>query len=81
MHPNNPPATSTDASTDQEEDSWQYLARLAEIQARNRVAMAAWNAAADFLTQNADQLGKLSLREAFEKGFLAGYDCAKMKNV
>lgn len=67
--------------TDLEEDAWQELERLRRIREKNLRDMAAWNAAADFVSQNADQLGKLSLREAFEKGFLAGYDCAKIENT
>jgi hypothetical protein len=63
----------------EEEQAWEEAQRLNDIQERNKAAMGAWNAAGMFITENADKLGRLSLREAYEKGFLEGYKFAKEK--
>jgi len=62
---------------DTEDEAWEEQQRLSDIQARNKASMAAWNAAGVFITENADKLGRLSLREAFEQGFSQGYKLAK----
>lgn len=65
---------------DPEEDRvWEEAQKRSDIQDRNRAAVGAWKAAGMFITENADRLGKLSLREAYEKGFLEGYKYAKEK--
>ena len=62
-----------------EDQAWEEQQRLNDIQERNKVSMAAWQAAGLFVVQNADKLGKLTLREAYEKGFQDGYKFAKTK--
>ena len=64
---------------DTEDEAWEEQQRLSDIQARNKASMAAWSAAGMFITENADKLGRLSLREAFEQGFSQGYKFAKEK--
>jgi len=56
-----------------EDEAWEELQKRNDIQERNRGAMEAWKAAGMFITENADKLGKLSLREAYEQGFIAGF--------
>jgi hypothetical protein len=56
-----------------EDRAWDDFEKIHEIQNRNKASMAAWNAAADFVVKNADKLSRLTLREAFEKGFMEGY--------
>jgi hypothetical protein len=63
----------------EEDQAWEEAQRQHDIQERNKAAMGAWNAAGMFVTENADKLGRLSLREAYEKGFLDGYKFAKEK--
>ena len=59
---------------DPEEDrAWDELQKRHDIHERNKAAMAAWNAAGVFIVDNADKLGRISIREAYEKGFLDGY--------
>lgn len=65
--------------THDEEQAWEEAQQFNGIQERNRAAMGAWNAAGLFVVQNADKLGKLTLREAYEKGFQDGYKFAKTK--
>lgn len=67
----------TEHEQEAEDKAWDEIARGYDLQRRNRAALAAWNAAADFITKNADRLGKLSLREAFEQGFMQGYGDGK----
>jgi hypothetical protein len=62
-----------------EDQAWEELQRLNDIQQRNKASMAAWSAAGMFITENADKLGRLTLREAFEQGFSQGYKFAKEK--
>jgi hypothetical protein len=64
---------------DIDDQAWEEQQRLNDIQQRNKAATGAWNAAGMFVTENADRLGRLTLREAFEKGFLEGYKFAKEK--
>lgn len=62
-----------DAANEAEDEAWEFLQRMRSVQERNKAAMAAWQAAGLFVVQNADRLGRLSLREAFEKGYMQGY--------
>lgn len=62
-----------------EDQAWEEAQKRHDIQERNKAAMGAWNAAGMFVTENADKLGRISLREAFERGFLEGYKFAKEK--
>lgn len=62
-----------DAANEAEDEAWEFLQRMRSVQERNKAAMAAWQAAGLFVAQNADRLGRLSLREAFEKGYMEGY--------
>lgn len=62
-----------DAANEAEDEAWEFLQRMRCVQERNKAAMAAWQAAGLFVVQNADRLGRLSLREAFEKGYMQGY--------
>jgi len=64
---------------DTEDEAWEEQQRINDIQARNKASMAAWSAAGMFITENADKLGRLTLREAFEQGFSQGYKLAKEK--
>lgn len=67
----------TEQEQEAEDKAWEEIALGYDLQRRNRAALAAWNAAADFIAKNADRLGKISLREAFEKGFMQGYEEGK----
>jgi hypothetical protein len=62
----------TDPITDQEEEAWNSLEYAQAIQKRNRDHFDAWSTAAQYMAQNAHQLGSMTLREAFEQGFIAG---------
>lgn len=64
---------------DDEDEVWKEIDRMNDIQTRNKASMAAWNAAGMFVTENADKLSRLSLRQAFEEGFMQGYKFAKEK--
>lgn len=63
----------------EEDQVWEEQQRLHDVQERNKASMAAWNAAGMFIAENADKLGRLTLREAFERGFQQGYKHAKEK--
>ena len=62
--------------TPDEEETWSRMEYAQRLKERNEAAMAAWNAAADFITENSRQLGSITLRQAFEKGFFTGHDFA-----
>lgn len=73
----NPPPT--DTLTPEEEDAWSSMEFAQRIRQRNVAAMAAWEQAGQFVVEHADRLGSISLRQAFERGFLAGYMHARDK--
>ena len=58
---------------DEEGKAWEEQQRLSDIQARNKASMAAWNAVGEYITENADKLGRLSIRQAFEEGYRRGF--------
>ena len=60
-----------------EDQAWDEMVKRHDIHERNKAAMGAWSAAADFIHQNAGNLGRMTLREAFEKGFMEGYKFAR----
>lgn len=62
--------------TPDEEETWSRMEYAQRLQERNEAAMAAWNAAADFIAENSPRLGSITLRQAFEKGFFTGFDFA-----
>lgn len=62
-----------------EEQAWQEIEKAFNVQERNKASMGAWRAAGMFIAENADKLGQLTLREAYEKGFLEGFKYAKEK--
>lgn len=64
-------------ATPEEEEAWSSMEFAQRIKERNAASMAAWEQAGRFITENASQLGSLSLRQAFERGFFAGYEHAK----
>lgn len=63
-------------TTPQEEEAWTSIEFAREIQTRNRAATQAWEAAAQYLVEHANQLGHMSLRRALEEGFMLGYYAA-----
>lgn len=65
--------------TQDEDQAWEEAQQFNNVQERNKASMAAWKAAGLFVVQNADKLAKLTLREAYEKGFQDGYKFSKTK--
>jgi len=57
-----------------EDQAWEEQKKLNDIQERNRAHMAAWCAAGVYITDNADKLGRISIRQAYEQGFIDGYN-------
>jgi hypothetical protein len=70
------PITRVDV-TPEEEEEWNRMEYAQAIKDRNRAATGAWNAAAQYIMDNAGELGKLTIRKAVEDGFLLGYAHAK----
>ena len=58
-----------------EDEAWVDAQRMHDIHERNKVSMAAWEAAGEFCTN--DNLWRMTLRQAFEAGFMEGYKYAK----
>lgn len=56
-----------------EDEAWNELEESFTIRERNQASMAAWESTGLFLVQNADRLGRMTIREIFEQGFIAGY--------
>ena len=74
------PITSADVTpevTPEEEELWSRMEYAQAIKDRNRAATGAWNAAAQYIMDNAGELGKLTIRKAVEDGFLLGHAFAK----
>jgi hypothetical protein len=63
--------------TPEEEEEWSRMEYAQAIKDRNRASTEAWNAAAQYIINNAEGLGKLTIRKAVEDGFLLGYAYAK----
>lgn len=59
--------------TPEEEELWQEKQQSNDIQIRNRAQMRAWQAAGEFISTNAHKLDRMTLRQAYEQGFLDGY--------
>lgn len=68
--------TMTAEEEEDEEEFWGLFEHMREVQQRNRACMEAWKGAGMFISANAHRLGEVTLREAFEKGFLQGYNRA-----
>ncbi|KPK22227.1 MAG: hypothetical protein AMK69_20310 [Nitrospira bacterium SG8_3] len=60
-------------TTEQEEEAWEQARQSHDIHTRNRASMNAWKEAGMYVAQNADKLGRLTLRQAFEEGYRLGY--------
>lgn len=56
-----------------EDKAWDEHKMMHDVHERNKGAMAAWNAAGLYITDNAAKLGRISIRQAYEQGFLDGY--------
>lgn len=69
--------TNTIKITPEEDEAWNEAVRRHDIHERNKASMGAWNAAGVFITDNADRLGRITLRQAYEQGFMAGYEFAR----
>ena len=65
--------TNAVAVTPEEEEAWNSVEFAQALQNRNRAAMAAWEAAGQYVVTHAHRLGELSLRQAYERGFLDGH--------
>ena len=63
----------------EEDQAWDEAVKRHDIHERNKAAMGAWNGAAEFIHQNADRLSRMTLRGAYEKGFMEGYKFAREK--
>lgn len=63
----------------EEDQAWEEFARTHDIQQRNKAAMGAWKATGEYISGNAERLSRLTLRQAFEEGFMQGYKFAKEK--
>jgi len=56
-----------------EDKAWEEHKMMHDVHERNKGAMAAWNATGLYIAENAERLGRISIRQAYERGFLDGY--------
>jgi hypothetical protein len=56
-----------------EDRAWDEHKHMHDVHERNKGMMAAWCAAGLYITDNAERLGRISIRQAYEQGFLDGY--------
>jgi glutathione synthase/RimK-type ligase-like ATP-grasp enzyme len=70
------PPKVTPEVTPEEEEEWNRAEYAQAIRDRNRAATEAWNAAAQYIVEHGNGLGKISIRQAVEDGFLLGYKFA-----
>lgn len=56
-----------------EDEAWKELEDCARMKERNRTMMQAWEASGNFALQSGEKLSRMTLKDAFEQGFLEGY--------
>ena len=56
-----------------EDQAWEEQKMMHDLHERNKGATAAWNATGLYIADNAHRLGNISIRQAYEQGFLDGY--------
>ena len=61
------------AMLDNEDQAWEEHKQMHDVHERNKASMAAWCAAGVYITDNADKLARITIRQAYEQGFLDGY--------